>query len=153
MTNEGKTVQDQLAARRLVTGETRLALDEVTRHSRGRTGKVARAIEAAFFALRDDAVLAQGHRGTLEEFAGMVSESTPSVDGSGIGMCCVRWRDAVLVLLGVLRPDPLQELFTNLAVSLTPQQAKRLVCPLEQPQRDLFQQVVDLAPCDETKSL
>jgi hypothetical protein len=39
MTNEGKTVQDQLAARRLVTGEIRLALDEVSRHSRGRTGQ------------------------------------------------------------------------------------------------------------------
>lgn len=156
MTNKNEMSQDELAPRRLLTGETRRALDAVAHHSRGRTGKVARAIEAGFIALRDDELLAPGHRDALEEFAGMVSESTPSSDGAGIGMLCVRWRDAVLALLGTLRPaplDPLQELFTNLATSLTPQQAKQLERPLSEQQRGLFQQVVNLALCDETESL
>jgi hypothetical protein len=116
----------------------------VARHSLGRTGKVAGAIEAGFAALCDDAVLEPGHREALEEFAWRVSESTPSADGAGIGMrCfCFCWRDAVLALLGALRPDPsdpLQVMFTNLTASLTPQQAEQLARPLSEQQRDLFQ--------------
>lgn len=149
MTNESETGQDQRAARGLLTDETRRTLDEVARHSLGRTGKVAHAIEAGLASLRDAAVLAPGHRESLEEFACMVSESTPSANGAGIGMRCVRWRDAVLALLGVLRPDPLRELFTNLAASLTPQQAEQLACPLSEQQRDFFQQVVNLTRHDE----
>jgi hypothetical protein len=91
-------------------GATRRALDEVARHSLGRTGKVARAIETGLAALHNDAVLAPGHREALDEFAWRVSETTPSADGTGIGMLHVRWRDAVHALLGALRPDPLQEL-------------------------------------------
>jgi hypothetical protein len=153
MTDENEMRQDELAARRLLTGETRRTLDEVSRHSLGRTGKVARAIGAGLVALRDDAVLAPGHREALEEFAWRVSESTPSADGAGIGMRCVCWRDAVLALLGALRPDPLQELFTKLAESLTPQQAEQFERPLSEQQRGLFQQVVDLVRRDETKPL
>jgi hypothetical protein len=129
VTNESETGQDQLAARRLLTGETRRALDEVAHHSLGRTGEVAHAIEAGLVVLRDDAVLAPGHREALEEFACMVSESTPSANGTGIGMRCVRWRDALHALLGALPPDPLRELFAKLAASLTPQQAERLDRP------------------------
>jgi hypothetical protein len=153
LTNENEMRQDELAARRLLTCETRRTLDEVARHSLGRTGKVAHAIEAGLVALRDDAVLALSHREALEEFEGMASESTPSANGDGIGMRCVRWRDAVLALLGALRPDPLRELFTNLAASLTPQQAEQLARPLSEQQRGLFQQVVNLALRAETKSL
>ena len=142
MTNENETRQDELAARRVLDGDTRRALDEVVRHSLGRTGKVARAIEAGLAALRDDTVLAPGPRDALEEFAGRVSESTPSVDGGGIGLRCVRWSGAVLTLLGALRPDPRQELLANLAASLTPQQSERLARPLSEPQRDLFQQTL-----------
>ena len=136
----------------MLDGETRRTLDEVARHSLGRTGKTARAIEAGFVALRDDAVLVPGHREALEEFAWRVSESTPSADGTGIGLRCVRWRDAVLALLGALRaapPDPLQELFANLAASLTPRQAEQLARPLSEQQRDLFEQIVNLTRRDE----
>jgi len=139
MPNDDQTGQDQLTARRLLAGETRRTLDEVSRHSLGRTGKVARAIEAGLVALRDDSVLASGHREALEEFAWRVSESTPSADGAGIGMLYVRWRDAVLALLGTLRPDPGRVLAAKLAASLTPQQAEQLNRPLSKQQQDLFQ--------------
>lgn len=147
MTSESETGQDPLAARRLLTGATRCTLDEVSRHSLGRTGKVARAIEAGLVTLRNDAVLAPGHREALREFAARASESTPSADGGGIGMRFVRWRDAVLALLGVLRPDPpdpLQELFTNLVASLTQQQTAQLAHPLSGQQRNLFQQAIKI---------
>ena len=145
----GETGRDDLAARRLLDAETRRVLDEVARHSFGRTGEVARAIEAGLAALHDDAVLAPGHREALEEFASLVSESTPSADGTGIGMRCVRWRDAVRALLGALRPDPLQELFANLAASMTPQQAEQLARPLSEQQRSLLEQAVKLTSRDE----
>lgn len=147
MTNKSETGQDQLTARRLLTGETRRTLDEVTRHSLGRTGKVAHAIEAGLVALRNAEVLAPGHREAPEEFASMVSESTPSANGAGIGMRCVRWRDAVHALLSALLPDPpdlLQELFANVAASMTPHQAEQIGRPLSEQQLGLFQHVDDL---------
>ncbi len=144
MTDKSETRQDQLTARKALDGETRRALDEVAHHSLGRTGKTAHAIEAGLAALRDDAVLAPGHRQALEEFAGRISESTPSADGAGI-LRCVRWRDAVLALLGVLRPDPLWVMFANFAASLTPQQAEQLDRPLSEQQLGCFQQVVEEA--------
>ncbi len=97
-------------------------------------------------ALRDDTALTSKHREALEEFAGRVSETTPSANGVGIGMLCVSWRDAVLARLAALGPDPLQELFTNLEASLTPQQAEQLARPLSKQQRDLLEQAVN---CEE----
>lgn len=113
MTTQNETVRDELKVRRVFDNEMRRALNEVSRHSLGRTGKVARAIEAGLAALRNDAALASGARAVLEEFAWRVSESSPSVHGVGISMRCVTWSDAVYALLSALRPprpDPIQEL-------------------------------------------
>ena len=122
--------------------ETLLTLDEVICHSRGRTGKVADAIEAGFTALRDHVPLAAGHRAELAEFASLVSPYTPCADGAGIGARYAQWRDAVLTLLGTLLPDPLQELATSFATSLTPQQAVQLTSSLSPQQRDILQQIL-----------
>lgn len=149
MTTQTRQGLDELAARRVLAGEMRRTLEEVARHSLSRTGKTARAIEAGFVALRDDLVLAPGHREALTEFAGMVSESTPSASGAGIGLRCVRWRDAVLALLDALRPDPLQVMFANLAESMTPQQAEQFARPLSEQQRDLLRQAIELTRRDE----
>lgn len=136
MMSQGE-IQDELADRRSLTREVRGALDEVVRHSLGRTGKVARAIESGLAALRCGAVLAPLHREALEEFSSMVSESTPSADGAGIGTRYVHWRDAVRALLGALRPappSPIRELIGNLAASMTPRQAELLTHPLSEQQ-------------------
>jgi hypothetical protein len=149
MNNEDN--EDDTTKRMSLTSETKRTLGEVTRHSHGLTGKVARAIEAGLITLRDDTVLAPDHREALEEFAWRVSESTPSPDGPAIGMLCVIWRDAVLALLGALRSaplDPIQGLCANLATSLTPQQAEQLERPLSERQRGLFQQIIDLTRGD-----
>jgi hypothetical protein len=131
-----------------LASETRDVLDEVVRHSLGRAGKTACAIEAGLAALRDDAVLAPGHRETLGEFAWGISEFTPSANGEGIGMRYVPWRNAVLTLLGALRPDPLQVLLTNLEASLTPKQAEQLAWPLSGQQRELLAQAINLLYAD-----
>ena len=111
MTTENETGRAEPAARRVLDGETRPAYagHEVTRHSLGRTGKTARAIEAGLVALRDDTVLAPGQREAIRGVRrGWSRSTTPSADGGGIGsgIRCVRWRDAVLALLGALRADP-----------------------------------------------
>ncbi len=149
MTLENETVQKPRPANGHLAGETRHALDEVARHSLGRTGEIARAIEAGIVALRDGALLAPGHHEALEEFAWMLSESTPSAEGAGIGKRYVRWRDAVLALLAALRPDPIRELRANLAPSLTPQQAERLARPLSEQLYVLSDENGDLFLSDE----
>jgi len=128
-----------LAARRLLDAETRRTLDEIARHSLGRTGKVACAIEAGLGALHDGAVLEIGYREILEEFAGMVSEC------AGVGMRYERWRDAVYTLLRCLRPDPFREIINNLSMSLSPQQVDQFNRPLSEHQKNLLQQVLDCA--------
>lgn len=138
MTNGSETEQDELTAHRLLDAETSHTLDEVIHHSRERTGEIARAIDAGLVALRDGAALKISHRAALEEFAGMVSECT------GVGMRYERWRDAVHALLRALRPDPGRVFVTNLAASLTLQQAKQLDCSLSERQKNLLQQAVNL---------
>ncbi len=132
--------QDEPAACRVLDGETRRALDEVTLHSHGRTGKVAGAIAAGLVALRDDAVLALGRRDALEEFAGRVSES------AGVGKRYVHWRDAVYALLRALRPDPGRVFVAKLAASLTSQQIEQFKHPLSRQQWDLLQQAASDSP-------
>lgn len=134
MTTESATGRE-LAPRRVLDDATRRALDEVAHHSRGRTGKVARAIEAGLVSLQDDSVLALDHREALEEFAGMVSES------AGVGVRCVYWRAAVYALLRALRPDPGRVLVAKLAAALTPQQVAQFARPLSEQQHDFLQQV------------
>lgn len=73
--------------------ETKRALDEVISHSNGRTGDVARAIEAALVAIGDGSVLAGRHLRSLHEWVSMVSEC------GGVGGHWRRWRDAVIALL------------------------------------------------------
>ena len=127
----------------MTTTRTRRTLDEVILHSLGRTGNVARAIEAGFVALRDDATLASGHREVLEEFADMISESTPSpVDGTGIGMRHVLWRDAMRALLRSLRPDPDRRFAVRLAASMTERQIDQFCQPLTRQQHDLLRRAM-----------
>lgn len=119
--------------------DVRRALDEVIRHSRGRTQETARAIEAGLVALRDDAVLARGHRGVLAEFASMISVS------AGVGARWIVWRDAVSALLGAIRPDPDEELTDRIVASVSPRQAERLVSSLSDEQRKVLQQAFERA--------
>lgn len=116
-----------------------LVLDEVIRHSRGRTGETARAIEAGRVALRDDAVLARGHRKLLEEFASMISLC------AGVGTRWIVWRDAVDSLLGAIRPDPNEALSDAIARSMSPRQAQQLVSSLSDEQREVIQQAFEIA--------
>lgn len=92
--------------------ETRSVLNEIILHSLARTGEVAQAIDARLVALRDDSILTAGHRAALEEWVSMVSEYDE------VGDNCIRWRDAVRALPGVLRTDPIQTVVEDFMASL-----------------------------------
>jgi len=137
--NERTVAQRNRGAEDELDAETRRALDEVIHHSVGRTGKVARAIEAGLVALGEGSRLTGLHRQSLEEWVSMVSEC------GGVGDRWTSWRDAVATLLRTIdakcpaaTPGPLEQLLT----SLTPQQAEQLARPLSEQQRDLLQQVL-----------
>ena len=116
--------------------ETERVLDEVIRHSIGRTGEVGRAIEAGRVALGDRSALAERHHQALEEWVSMVSEC------GGVGDRWLRWRDAVAVLLQALdaatQPGPLAQFLA----SLTQQQTAQIARPLSKQQSDLLRQAL-----------
>jgi hypothetical protein len=95
MTIENETGRDELAARRVLDGETRRALDEVARHSLGRTGKDARAIEAGLVALRDDGATKRGQAPMKSSHRQIItaqrSEGEPQTMARVQEMCVERW--------------------------------------------------------------
>jgi hypothetical protein len=83
----------QMTSECVLDTETRRVLDEVTRHSNTRTGKVALAIEAGLVAIGDGSALAERHLRSLHEWVSMVSEC------GGVGDRWRRWRRAVMDLI------------------------------------------------------